>query len=64
MGTIEIIVFRDSDGNAINIGEWDYFYYTDEKGKEAIAANPLPDGATSQIETVQINEDRSRTILI
>ena len=35
-------IYKDSDGNLINIGEWDYAYSNE------VATNPLPEGATSE----------------
>ena len=58
---IDLIVYRDADSNVINIGEWEYFYY--EEDGVMIAANPLPNGVTSKVETVQINKDGSRTVV-
>lgn len=48
---MKLIVYRDQSGNVINIGEWDYMITIDENGLE-ITNNPLPDGATSEIEEV------------
>lgn len=59
---MKIIVYRDKDGNVINIGEWDFVCTVCEGGSEAIN-NPLPNGVTSKIEEVKINEDGSRTVV-
>lgn len=45
-------VIRDADGRVINIGEWDYLYAEIEPGKDPVATNPLPDGATESDEEV------------
>lgn len=49
-------VYRDSAGNVINIGEWDYIITHDEDGIEVIN-NPLPEGATYKDEEVIFLED-------
>lgn len=46
-----MIVFRDHDGNVINIGEWDQMLSLDEENNTVIN-NPLPDGATFQEEEI------------
>lgn len=50
------LVFRNSENYVINIGEWDYMLSIDEKGHEIIS-NPLPEGATSKEEEVEILPD-------
>lgn len=59
---MKLIVYRDKEGNVINIGEWDFVCTTCEDGIETIN-NPLPDGTTSKIEDVVINADGSRTVV-
>ncbi|MEO9347970.1 hypothetical protein [Acinetobacter radioresistens] len=49
-------VYRDKDGNVINIGEWDYIITCDEDNNEVIN-NPLPAGATFQDEEIVILDD-------
>ena len=49
-------VYRDKDGNVINIGEWDYIITYDEDNNEVIN-NPLPEGATFSDEEVVILDD-------
>lgn len=39
-----MVVYRDSEGNLINIGEWDYQISFEDDGT-AIVHNPLPEGA-------------------
>ncbi|MDP1369194.1 hypothetical protein Q8G42_00115 [Acinetobacter lwoffii] len=58
---MKLIVYRDENGVVQNIGDWDYMITKDEDGLE-IVNNPLPDGVTSKIEEVKINEDGSRAI--
>lgn len=43
MGSEMNKVYRDSQGNAVHIGEWDYCYDVDNKGKKT-PRNPLPVG--------------------
>lgn len=58
---MKLIVYRDKNGNVINIGEWNYMLTKDEDGLE-IVNNPLPNGVTSKIEEVIINNDGSRCV--
>lgn len=51
----------DQSGNLINIGEWDYQYFTNEEG-EQVARNPLPEGAYGEEREVFIDEDGGRYI--
>lgn len=53
---MKLIVYRDENGNVINIGEWDYMITIDEDGNEIIN-NPLPMNITSEVEEVIINDD-------
>jgi len=48
-----MIIYRDKDGNLINIGEW-----------EAMdGANPLPDGAYSEEADVIVGDDGGRYLI-
>lgn len=54
------LVIRDSSGNVINIGDWDYLEeeVLSENGElTTIIHNPLPTGATSSVEEVSVLPD-------
>lgn len=59
--TADMTVIRDSDGNVINIGDWDYRMTISDDGNK-IALNPLPDGASSATESVNTYSDGSRAV--
>lgn len=53
-------VYRDSEDNVINIGDWDYMitYEEDENGsKIEIINNPLPENYSTKDEEIYILED-------
>lgn len=49
-------VYRDKNGNVINIGEWDYIITYDKNGGE-VENNPLPKDATFKNEEIVILSD-------
>lgn len=55
------IVIRDNEGKVINIGEWDYMveYVEDNVTGEVMQVinNPLPEGATSEVEEIVTLDD-------
>lgn len=56
------LVYRDSAGVVINIGEWDFMesIFTDpDSGEEVyrVQHNPIPDGATSAEEEIVTLDD-------
>lgn len=57
---MKLIVYRDESGKVINIGEWNYMTEVAD-GDSLIVHNPIPEGITSKIEEIIINEDGSRS---
>jgi len=56
------LVYRDSAGVVINIGEWDFMeviFVDPDTGEEIkrVQNNPIPDGATSAEEEIVTLED-------
>lgn len=48
-------VYRDSNGNVVNIGEWDYakhMDYDDQGNATEVTMNPMPSGLTKSDEVV------------
>lgn len=45
MGGNTMKIYRDANGNVINIGEWDYCIVRDPDTGEDVMHNPLPAGA-------------------
>lgn len=61
---MKIIVYRDESGKVINIGEWDFMISNDEEIEgNMVVNNPIPNGVTSKIEEVVINQDGSRSVI-
>ena len=54
-------IYRDAQGNLINIGEWDECQVEDEDGNIVIN-NPIPDGAVESDEDVVTAIDGSRVL--
>lgn len=53
-------IYRDVNGNLINIGEWDYCVRVSESGEKI--TNPLPDGAYEELANVVVDSDGSRRL--
>jgi signal transduction histidine kinase len=58
---ITIPVYFNAEGEAINFGEWVYFYNTDLDGNKTVI-NPIPDGVVKRDTLVVVNPDGSRII--
>jgi len=58
---MKMTVFRDSTGNVINIGPWDYMEVPEvnETNGEVlfVVKNPLPGGSSSMEEDVVVRDD-------
>lgn len=59
-------VIRDSSGNVINIGEWDYCYETvidpETNVETKVIHNPLPAGAVISQEEIEVLPDGGLTV--
>lgn len=57
-----INVLKDASGQVINIGDWDFMYVLNDDG-QAVATNPIPDGAWWDQAEIEVQQNGARVVV-